>query len=154
MAFGHSLLVPRRLQAKGRQYPAGWISDIKPPALPGCANFNRLSPQVVNGQHGLSLGMLKIGDLDPFVVEDLFVVVHQVKVAAHNSPWRWGVEFLLLSNSFEAGLSVDTQPTSGQGERSGISGALDREQGSPPEAVFDQTGGGEPRRAGKRGADA
>jgi hypothetical protein len=123
----HSLLVPRRLQEKGRQHPAGWISDIKPPALPGCAKLNRFIPQVVNGQHGLSLGMLKISDLDPFVVEDLLVAVHQMKVAAHNSPWRWVVQFLSLSNSFEAKLLVDTQPTSGWGERSGISGGPDWE---------------------------
>ncbi len=65
MAFGHSLLVPRRLQAKGRQYPAGWIGDIKLPALPGCASLNRLIPQVVDGQHGLSFGVFKIGDSIP-----------------------------------------------------------------------------------------
>jgi hypothetical protein len=68
MAFGQSLLVPRRLQAKGGQHPAGWISDIKLRTLPGCASFNCFIPEVIDGQHSLSLGMLKTGDLDPFVV--------------------------------------------------------------------------------------
>jgi hypothetical protein len=83
LTFGLFLLMPRRLQAEGCHHPAGWISDIKPPALPGCAYLNRLILELVDGKHGLSLGMLKIGDLDPFVIEDFFVAVYQMKVAAH-----------------------------------------------------------------------
>jgi hypothetical protein len=83
LACGQSLLVPRRLQPKRRQDPAGWVSNIKPPALPGCTSLNRLIAEAVYGKHGLSRGMLKIGDLNPFVIQDLFVAVHQVEVAAH-----------------------------------------------------------------------
>ena len=62
------------------------------------ADANAARPFTASAASGPSLGVFKIGDLEPFVVQDLFVAVHQVKVAAHEPCRVWGPIRMLIED--------------------------------------------------------
>lgn len=66
-----------------KKCPPG-ADDIEPPSGPIFNILADFKPQLGDRKQSLSLRALQVVDFDPRIVDDLFMIVHEVKEAAHD----------------------------------------------------------------------
>ena len=71
------------VQPQGMEKQAPGAYDVEAPPGPVLDVGADLLAQFVDGQERLSLGTLQVSNFDPRIVDDLFMIVHKVKEAAH-----------------------------------------------------------------------
>ncbi|MBQ0823144.1 hypothetical protein KBI52_23420 [Microvirga sp. HBU67558] len=71
------------VQRQGMQKRALGTHDVEAPSGPVLDVLSDLAAQFGDGKERLILGALQVMNFDPCIVDDLFVIVHKVKEAAH-----------------------------------------------------------------------
>ena len=77
------LSMHRLIQHHGMKQPASRTYDVEAPSGPVLDVDADLLTQFSDGKESLSHGTLQVMNFDPCVVDDLFMIVHKVKEAAH-----------------------------------------------------------------------
>jgi hypothetical protein len=65
-------------------------NNVQPPPSPIRSSPIILLPQLTNRHSRVSLGYVKIGYLNPSIVQECVVTIHKVEEAAHQRPARKG----------------------------------------------------------------